>query len=79
MKLKVTLLGTLSRNFPEYDHEKGLELEIPDGSRVKDLLAHLGIPEAEGGVAAAEGVILHREDPLKDGSSVQLLQSVHGG
>jgi sulfur carrier protein ThiS len=79
MKVKVRLFGTLGQKFPGYDPAKGLEVEIPDGARVKDLLARLGIPETRGGVAAAGGVILHPEDPLKDGASVHLLQSVYGG
>ena len=79
MKVKVRLFGILSQKFPGYDPVKGFEVEIPDGARVKDLLAHLGMPEVKGGVAAVEGVILHLEDPLKDGSSVHLLQSVYGG
>ena len=79
MRVKVKLFGPLSQKFPGYDPVKGLEVEIPDGARVKDLLAHLGIPETKGGVAAVEGMILHPEDPVKDGSSVHLLQSVYGG
>jgi sulfur carrier protein ThiS len=79
MKVKVRLFGTLSQQFPGYDPAKGLEVEIPDGARVKDLLAHLGISEAKGGVAASEGVILRLEDPLRDGASVHLLQTVYGG
>jgi sulfur carrier protein ThiS len=79
MKVTVRLFGTLSQKFPGYDPVKGLEVEIPDGARVKDLLAHLGMPETRGSVAAAEGVILHLEDPLKDGASVHLLQAVYGG
>ena len=79
MKVKVRLFGTLSQQFPGYDPAKGLEVEIPDGARVKDLLTHLRIPETKGGVAAVEGMILKLEDPLKEGSAVHLLQAVHGG
>jgi sulfur carrier protein ThiS len=79
MKVKVRLFGTLSQQFPGYDPAKGLELEIPDGARVKDLLAHLGISEAKGSVAAVEGMILKLEDPLTEGAAVHLLQAVHGG
>jgi sulfur carrier protein ThiS len=79
MKVKVKLFGTLSLKYPGYDPEKGLEVNVPDGARVRDLLAHLGILKAKGGVAAVEGVILHPDDPLKDGASVHLLQSVYGG
>ena len=57
MKVKVRLFGTLGQQFPGYDPAKALEVEIPDGARVKDLLAHLGIPEVKGGVAAVEGLL----------------------
>lgn len=79
MIVKVKLFGSLGRKFPGHDPAKGIEVEIPDGARVKDLLTHLGIPETRGGVAAVEGVILHLEDPLRDGVSVHLLQAVYGG
>ena len=79
MKVKVRLFGILSHKFPGYDPENGIEVEIPDGARVKDLLAHLGIPETRGGVAAVEGMILKLEDPLKEGALVHLLQAVYGG
>jgi sulfur carrier protein ThiS len=79
MKVKVKFFGTLSQKFPGYDSENGIEVEIPDGARVRDLLAHLGIPEIKGGVAAVEGMILKLEDPLRDGASVHLLQAVYGG
>lgn len=79
MKVKVRLFGTLSQKLSGYDPEKGIEVEIPDEARVKDLLARLGIPEAKGGIAAVEGVILHLDDPLRDGLTVHLLQAVYGG
>jgi sulfur-carrier protein len=79
MKLKVRLFGTLGQRFSGYDPQKGLDVEIPDGARVKDLLAHLGIPETKGEVVAADGKILHLEDPLNEGMSLQLLQAVYGG
>jgi len=79
MKVTVRFFGTLSQKFPGYDPEKGLEVEIADGARVKDLLARLRISEVKGGVVAVDGKILHLEDPLKEGASVHLLQAVYGG
>jgi sulfur carrier protein ThiS len=79
MKVKVRLFGTLGQQFPGYDPAKGLEVEFPDGARVKDLLARLTISEVKGGVVAVDGKILHMEDPLKDGALVHLLQPVYGG
>jgi sulfur carrier protein ThiS len=79
MKVRVKLFGVLGQRFPGYDMEKGMEVEIPEGARVKDLLAHLGISESLGGVVAVEGLIMKGEDVLKEGSSVHILQAVHGG
>jgi sulfur carrier protein ThiS len=79
MKVTVRFFGILSRKFPGYDPVKGLEVEIADGARVKDLLARLRISEAKGGVVAMDGKILDLEDPLNDGASVHLLQAVYGG
>jgi sulfur carrier protein ThiS len=79
MKVTVRFFGILSRKFPGYDPVKGLEVEIADGARVKDLLARLRISEAKGGVVAMDGKILDLEDPLNDGASVHLLQGVYGG
>jgi sulfur carrier protein ThiS len=79
MKVTVRFFGILSRKFPGYDPVKGLEVEIADGARVKDLFARLRISEAKGGVVAMDGKILDLEDPLNDGASVHLLQAVYGG
>jgi len=79
MKVAVKLFGTLGQAVPGYDPEKGLEVEIREGARVKDLLGRLKISGVKGGVVAAGGKVLHPEDSLKDGMSVHLLQAVYGG
>jgi len=35
MKLKIRVLGTLTERFPNYDHEKGIDVKISDGARVE--------------------------------------------
>jgi len=42
MKMRVKLYGTLSQSFPGYQHSQGIEVEIPDGATVKDLLGKAG-------------------------------------
>ena len=79
MKVTVRLFGTLDRAFTGYDPEKGIEVELREGARVKDLLEGLKISEVKGSVATAGGKVLHLEDLLKDGMSVHLLQAVYGG
>ena len=79
MKLRVKLYGTLSQRFPGYQHSQGIEVEIPDGATVKDLLALLEISKSQGAVVAMEGRILKAYDKMRYGVSVHVLQAIHGG
>jgi len=79
MKTRVRLYGTLSQQFPGYQHSQGIEVEMPDGARVKDLLARLAISESQGAVVAMEGRLLKADDPMLQGAPVHILQSLSGG
>ena len=79
MKTRVKLYGTLSQRFPGYQHSQGIEVEIPDGATVKDLLALLEISESQGAVVILEGRVLKADDKMRCGVQVNVLQSIHGG
>ena len=79
MKLKVKLYGTLSQQSPGYQHSQGVEVEIPDGGTVKDLLAHLEIAEKQGALVVIDGQILKADDTIRDGVHIHVLQSLSGG
>ena len=79
MNIKVKLFGTLGKGFPGYDHEQGMDVEIPDGARVKELLAHLEISKSFGGVVAVEGKLLPEDAKLGNVAEVNIFQSAFGG
>jgi sulfur carrier protein ThiS len=79
MKVRVKLYGTLSQRFPGYQHSQGIEVEIPDGATVKDLLALLEISETQGAVVIVEGRTQKAEDKLQSGVPVSVLQAIRGG
>ena len=79
MKVKVSLYGTLGQNMPGYRHSQGIEVEIPDGATVKDLLAHLEILESLGAVVIVEGKILNGDDVIMGEVPVNILQAIRGG
>jgi len=79
MKVRVKLFGTYSQRFPGYQHSQGIEVDIPDGATVKDLLAHLKISESQGAVVIMEGRILKADDKVRCGVPVNVLQAIHGG
>ena len=79
MKVRVKLFGTLPQRYPGYDSSQGLEVEVPDGARVKDLLARLAIHASDGALVAVDNLVVQHDDTLKEGVSVRIFQSVFGG
>jgi sulfur carrier protein ThiS len=79
MKLKIKLYGTLSQQFPGYQHSQGIEVEIPEGATTKDLLALLEISEKQGAVVVRDGQILKASDTMQGEVPVHVLQSLSGG
>jgi sulfur carrier protein ThiS len=79
MKVRVKLYGTLSQGFPGYPHSQGMEVEVPDGATVEDLLALLEISESRGAAVIAEGRILRADDKMQPGVQVNVLQAIGGG
>jgi sulfur carrier protein ThiS len=79
MKVQLKLYGTLSQRFSGYRHSQGIEVEMPEGATVKDLLALLEISEIQGAVVIAEGRILKADDKVQGGALVNVLQAVYGG
>jgi sulfur carrier protein ThiS len=79
MRITAKLYGTLSKQFPDYRHAVGIEVEIPDGATVKDLLALLEISESKKAVVAMEGRILKVDDTIRHGLPVQIFNAIHGG
>jgi molybdopterin synthase sulfur carrier subunit len=77
MNVKVKLYGTL--RFPGYQPSQGIEVEIPDGTTVKGLLALLEISESQRAVVIVEGRILKMDDEIRRGVPVSVLQAIHGG
>ncbi len=65
--------------FPNMIVTRGINIEISDGAKVKDLLDHIKIHGTKGIIVVAEGKLLKPEDKLGDSCSVQIFQSVFGG
>jgi sulfur carrier protein ThiS len=79
MKITVKLFGELKRKIPDYRPDKGLEMDIPEGSKVAGLLALLGIPTSPGATVIMEGRVLPLEERLSHGSLVNIFHVMYGG
>lgn len=79
MRVLIKLFSVLRDYVPNYDPEKGMETEVPDGSTVTDLLGHLGIPKSKVPVVACNGRVLQPADTIDEDSTVHIFQPVAGG
>jgi sulfur carrier protein ThiS len=79
VKIRVRLFGTLNRHISGYDPVHGLEVEIPDGAKVIDLLSRLEIPQKDTPIVTVNHCIVKTDEELIDGSEVNLIQQVSGG
>jgi molybdopterin synthase sulfur carrier subunit len=79
MKVRVKLYGTLRERFPSYQPSQGMEIELPEGATVKDLLALLEISESLRAVVIAEGRVLKTHDRIQRGVPVDVMQAIGGG
>lgn len=79
MKIRVKLKGVLVRSFPESIQSNEFNVEIPDGSLVKDLIKHLDISDSVPLVITKEDKILTRIDFLQDKDSLVFMRAFQGG
>jgi sulfur carrier protein ThiS len=79
MKIRVRLYGTLRRNSPAGEQSEGIEVEIPEGGTVRDLMHLLGISESRGAAVVMAGRVLAADDQVQSGARVDVFQSIGGG
>ncbi|MCP4624450.1 MAG: hypothetical protein GY850_13110 [bacterium] len=63
----------------DYDHEKGLELEFPDGTDAAALIEYLGIPKSRVGMVIVNGHQVKSDGILQDNALVKVFQPIFGG
>lgn len=79
LKLNVRLYGTLSRSFDEYDHMSGLDVVLPEGTSIHDLLIHLDLLARRLGMVLMDGRPAQKDTRLKDEAKIKIFQPIAGG
>jgi sulfur carrier protein ThiS len=79
MKVLIKVFSVLRDYVPDYNPQKGVETELPDGSTVTDLLSHLGIPMSKVPVVTCNGRVLQPADIIHEDSTFHIFQPVAGG
>ncbi|MBD5642028.1 MAG: MoaD/ThiS family protein [Desulfovibrio sp.] len=81
MALHIKLSTTLRSYLPDYDSEKGLELELDPATRVTaaDIAARLGLPPDEIKFIMLNGRCMDMETPLGPDDRLAFFPAVGGG
>ena len=79
MPIKVILSSTLRKYVPGYDPIKGLEMEVEEGTTLKDVIVRLKIPEKDIKIAMVNGVRVRLNKKLEGNERIGLFPAVGGG
>lgn len=79
MRVQVKLFATLRRYYPDLGVGEGMDVELPDGATVGQLVQHLGLTADHVRVVFVNGVARDDPHPLADGDEVGLFPPVGGG
>ena len=79
MKIRVILFGTLRKSFSDHDPVHGMAVEIPEGSTVGDLIAHMNLPAKKFGMVSMDGHLVKAGNLLEENAVVRVFQPVFGG
>ena len=79
MKIRVILFGTLRKSFSDHDPVLGMEVEIPEGSTVGDLIAHIDLPAKKFGLVSIDGHLVNAGNLLQENAIVRVFQTIFGG
>ncbi|MBL7062594.1 MAG: MoaD/ThiS family protein [Anaerolineae bacterium] len=73
------LFATLRRHYPHLGIGEPMEVELPDGATVGQLVDHLRLPAAQVKVVFVNSIIREKNHPLADGDEVGIFPPVGGG
>jgi sulfur carrier protein ThiS len=79
MKIRVILFGTLRKSFSDHDPVHGMEVEIPAGSTVEDLISHIDLPAKKFGMVSMDGHLVKAGNQLQENAVVRVFQPIFGG
>lgn len=79
MRVRVKLLGTLPSHYPGTYPAAGLDLDIPIGSTIEDLVEAIGIPRDRVALATINNLLAKAGDQIPENGLVRLMQPLAGG
>ncbi len=79
MKVYVKLIATYRELLPPGTQGNKIEIDVPKGARVSDVMAQFNIPQDESSVIAVNGLAVPLSTPLEEGDRVAAFSAIAGG
>lgn len=79
MRVKVKLFATLRRYMPGAGGHSPMEIDLPEGGTLRDILELLRIAPEEARITFVNGIIHEQDWVLKDGDEVGMFPPIGGG
>ncbi len=79
MKVKVKLFATFQKYLPKGCGLEGTEIDVREGTTLKDLYAHFNLPEKTPKITLVDGK--HRKDDyvVQEGETISIFPPIAGG
>jgi sulfur carrier protein ThiS len=79
MNVRVKLMGTLPTHYSGSYSASGIEVALPDGACIADLVEKMGISKLRVGLATINGKLVHAQDTIPAGAAVKFFHKIAGG
>ena len=79
MRIRVKLIATYLHLLPPGTPGNTAEMEVPPGTTVAAVMAHLGVPQDDSSVIVLNGLTVPLETPLHEGDTVTAFSAIAGG
>jgi len=79
MMIHVKLLANYREHLPPQAKNGGVDLDVPDGTTVREALSNFDIPLDDSSVIVVNGLTVSLDTPLKAGDVVSAFSAIAGG
>ncbi len=79
MKVHVKLIATYQRLLPVGTKGNIIEITVPNGTSVSQVLSHYGVPLDDSSVIVLNGLTVDLDTPLTEGDIVTAFSAIAGG
>ncbi len=79
MQIQVQLFATLATYLPKGAHGKGVDLEVPQGSTIQQVLEQLQVPLESVKLIFKNGVHAQKDSSLQENDRIGIFPPIGGG